>query len=266
MNFRKQTMRGLMLLGVVAITISPAVQAGNCRQGKGKRAQCQGQGQATRNGQPGAACCGNLEAPGTLSEEETRGLTFMLQEERLAHEVYVWMYETWGHRIFDNISAAESRHMAALSGLVETYGVDVADADEAGIFANADLQALYNQLIEQGEESLAAALRAGALVEEVDIEDLLEQIDNTDNVGVKQVYENLLQASHRHLRAFVRQLDAQEVTYQPQHLDAETYQAILNGGNGNRGRNGKQTRTTPGQRTKPRLTPGARRPARETQT
>jgi len=44
-----------------------------------------------------------------------------------------------------------------------------------GEFTDADLQALYDQLIRQGNESAADALKVGLAIEEIDILDLQER-------------------------------------------------------------------------------------------
>jgi hypothetical protein len=39
-----------------------------------------------------------------LSEAEAEGLSFMREEEKLARDVYLMLYEQWGIRIFQNIA------------------------------------------------------------------------------------------------------------------------------------------------------------------
>ena len=108
-----------------------------------------------------------------LSEAEAEGLSFMREEEKLARDVYLMFYEQWGIRIFQNIAKAEETHMSAVADLLERYGLpDPAEDTAVGVFTNPELQALYDQLMEEGSQSLADALRVGALVEEVDIVDL----------------------------------------------------------------------------------------------
>lgn len=47
-------------------------------------------------------------APAAVSPAEAEGLQFMREEEKLAHDVYVTLYQKWGVRVFDNISRASS--------------------------------------------------------------------------------------------------------------------------------------------------------------
>lgn len=158
-----------------------------------------------------------------LSEAEAEGLSFMREEEKLARDVYLMLYEQWGIRIFQNIAKAEETHMSAVAGLLERYGIPDPAADTAvGVFTNPELQALYDQLMEEGSQSLADALRVGALVEEVDIIDLEDYIDQTDNEDMLLVYQNLLKGSYNHLRAFTSTLEKQTgEIYQLQLLESE---------------------------------------------
>ena len=176
--------------------------------------------------------------PGELSEEETAALLYMREEEKLAHDVYVTLYDQWGLPVFQNISRSEQTHTDAVKALLDRYGLADPASTAAGVFTNPDLQALYIELIARGGQSLEEALKVGAAIEEIDILDLQERLAQTDNADIQQVFQNLLRGSSNHLRAFVRTLNTQTgQTYQPQYLSQEDYQVIIAGsmGNGNGG-------------------------------
>ena len=98
-----------------------------------------------------------------------------------------------------------------------------------GVFTNSTLQELYDQLVADGRQSLADALRVGAAIEEIDILDLEEQIAQTDQADIQLVYDNLMKGSRNHLRSFTSTLEKQTgESYQPQYLDPEAYEAIVN--------------------------------------
>ena len=166
-----------------------------------------------------------------LSEEEISDLLFMREEEKLAHDVYSYLYEQWGLNVFQNIANSEQTHTTSVLALLNQYGIsDPIERLNAGQFANSDLQNLYDQLVAQGSISLADAIKVGAAIEEIDILDLLEAQTRTGQADILLVYENLLQGSYNHLRAFVNTLRQQSgETYQPQYLSPEEYQAILDG-------------------------------------
>ena len=91
------------------------------------------------------------------------------------------------------------------------------------------LQDLYDDLIAQGSESLVEALKVGALIEEVDIIDLDDlRATVVAEEAINYVYEQLRKGSENHLRAFVKNLTKQGVTYEPQLMSEEDYTAIVN--------------------------------------
>jgi len=164
-----------------------------------------------------------------LSENEKQALIFMREEEKLARDVYMAMSESWDIPIFSNISRSETSHMEAIFALLEKYQIpDPVTNDKPGVFTNPAFTSLYQTLVNQGKNNLVDALRAGALFEEIDIADLRERKNESDNEDIKLVYENLLQASYRHLRAFSRNLEFREATYTPQRLSQKEIDEILN--------------------------------------
>ncbi|WP_161569203.1 DUF2202 domain-containing protein [Candidatus Oscillochloris fontis] len=173
--------------------------------------------------------------PTALSAEDAEALIYMREEEKLARDVYLFLGQTWSLPIFENIAASEQTHMDALKTLLDRYGLsDPAATTAAGEFNNPDLQALYTQLVARGQISLSEALAVGAAIEEIDILDLQQHLTATTPADITQVFQNLVAGSENHLRAFVRQWEAQTgSTYQPQYLDAASYQAIMNAENTN---------------------------------
>lgn len=166
---------------------------------------------------------------GTLTAAEEADILFMAEEEKLARDVYLALYEKWNARVFANIGDAEETHMSSIIVLIERYNLENPVQDTPGIFTNAELQALYTQLVQEGSSSLNEAFRVGALIEEIDIIDLQDAIGRTDKQDLIFVYENLMRGSRNHLRAFVRNLERQGETYEPQELSMEEYQEIISG-------------------------------------
>ncbi|AIF70096.1 hypothetical protein PAP_08575 [Palaeococcus pacificus DY20341] len=163
----------------------------------------------------------------SLSQEEIDGLLYMREEEKLARDVYLTLYEMYGLPVFQNIAQSEQTHTDAILSLIEKYNLTDPAVDEVGVFTNPELQELYDQLIVQGSQSLEDALKVGALIEEVDIKDLEEWIAKTDNADIIQVYESLISGSESHLRAFTRTLSTYGVSYEPQVISEEQYQEIV---------------------------------------
>jgi hypothetical protein len=168
---------------------------------------------------------------GDLGEVEAEGILFMREEEKLARDVYLTLYDQWQMPVFDNIAGSESTHMEAVKGLIDRYGLsDPAESKGIGEFADQELQALYDQLVVQGSQSLVDALRVGAMIEEIDILDLEERIAQTDKADIARVYDSLMRGSGNHLRAFVSSLERQGVTYESSYLSPAQLEDILSSG------------------------------------
>ena len=137
-----------------------------------------------------------------LSVEEAAHLLYMREEEKLALDIYQALYSKWQVRIFSNIAASEQRHFDAIGTLIDRYGLSGPAQPTAGVFTNADLQKLYDDLLDKGSLSLLDALQVGVAIEETDIDDLKAEIAITGNRDVLTVYGNLLNGSLNHLSAF----------------------------------------------------------------
>ncbi|MFZ6015645.1 MAG: DUF2202 domain-containing protein [Patescibacteria group bacterium] len=167
-----------------------------------------------------------------LSEEEAADLKYMREEEKLARDVYLALYDKWGQKIFSNIAGSEQTHTDSVRYLLERYSLEDPVKDETvGVFINKDLQKLYTDLVERGSTSLADALFIGATIEDLDIYDLKEAIARTDNEDIKTVYENLMRGSRNHMRAFSRQLKRNGGSYEAQYLSQQEIDGILQGDN-----------------------------------
>ena len=54
-----------------------------------------------------------------ISDEEATGLIFMREEEKLARDVYLTLYDVWETAVFDNIASSEQTHMDAVLMLID---------------------------------------------------------------------------------------------------------------------------------------------------
>ena len=166
----------------------------------------------------------------SLSTAESASLTYMREEEKLAHDVYARLNTLWGSQtpVFGNIAQSEATHTEAVRLLLVRYSLpDPAANLSEGLFVAPVLQQLYYDLTAQGSTSLINALRVGAAIEEIDILDLENALPAIDNQDIRQVYANLLKGSRNHLRAFVQALAQQGVTYTPAYLTTDAYIAIV---------------------------------------
>ena len=166
---------------------------------------------------------------GVLSADEIKYLNFMREEEKLARDVYLVLYQEWGAEVFANIALSEQQHTDAVRDLIDAYGLqDPVVNDSIGVFVAPELAQLYETLVERGRESIVEALYVGALIEEVDMEDIQHAIDVSDDNALLTVYDNLMRGSRNHLRAFVPAVEMLTGDqYEAQYLDQETMDEIL---------------------------------------
>lgn len=145
-----------------------------------------------------------------LSPQLQADLLYMWEEERLARDVYQFMYSKYGSKIFANIAISEQNHIDSVKSMIDKYRVSISaytDPAIPGIFVNQELQTLYNTLIAQGNISLTEAYKVGQLIETTDITDLDKRLLPDDlPANIRTVYENLRNGSENHLAAFNKQL------------------------------------------------------------
>lgn len=134
-------------------------------------------------------------------------LAYLIEEEKLAHDVYQVLGEKWGSRVFTNIQRSEATHQSAVLGVMQSRELTDPRQRVIGKFTHQDLQKLYDQLIAQGNKSASEAYAVGVTVETTDIADLEKAIKdlNAKDTDIKAVYDLLLSGSENHLRAFERQ-------------------------------------------------------------
>lgn len=140
----------------------------------------------------------------TYSQEDIDTLLYMIEEEKMAGDLYDSFYAQTGLKVFKTIAKSEDRHMKALLSQADKLGLDT-DAilgQPAGEFTNADLQALFDSLLLEGSTSADAALEAGLAVESADIADLEAASVTLAGTRLAKVYDSLLDGSAQHYDAF----------------------------------------------------------------
>jgi hypothetical protein len=189
--------------GICAVTgNAPTASAGVNGGPANGRAGAQGNGRGVSSTMRGQAI--NLPASGTLTTAQKADLAYMVEEEKLAHDVYVTLAADFPSDYqFARISNAESQHANALSNLLTRYGLTDPTAGEAvGEFSTSEFSSLYSELVGQATTA-ANALDVGIAVERLDISDLTSAMaDLTTAPDVLKTYTNLRTASQQHLDAF----------------------------------------------------------------
>lgn len=144
----------------------------------------------------------------TVSPEEKtkKQLLYLIEEEKLAHDVYTVMFQKYGATVFGNILESESTHQGRVLTLLQSRNIPDPRSSEIGVFNNSELQKLYDTLIAQGNQSTTEAYKVGVAIEEKDIADINVQLGTASDDDVISALEVLRKGSENHLRAFNRQL------------------------------------------------------------
>lgn len=177
----------------------------------------------------------------TLSQELLNTLSYMGNEERLAYDVYMRLYQSFPtQQTFYNIaSKAESKHIETVQLLVKKYvsdlnqftntnktvdsalNLDISYTDynisqlPAGQYNVDAIQTLYNILTNKGLVSQRDALEVGCMVEVTDINDLVIDLAlaNKENASdIVTSFEFLRDGSYSHYWAFDKALQNTGVT------------------------------------------------------
>jgi hypothetical protein len=132
-------------------------------------------------------------------------LKYMVEEEKLARDVYTVLAKTAAYPKFKNIANAEQFHLDQMSIVLANYGLWNATLKRGpGVFYNKELSALYKTLITKGQLSALDAIQVGIIIEEKDIADLTAMEKLITQEDIQFVVNYLKAGSQNHLAAFKR--------------------------------------------------------------
>jgi hypothetical protein len=141
--------------------------------------------------------------PTTLTTTQKAQLKYLVEEEKLARDVYTYLSAQVTTRKFSNIARSEQTHMNYMATLLTKYKLwNPTTNRKAGVFYNQEIQGLYNALTAEGAVGLLEAYGVGVKVEEVDIASIKEILLKAMPVDVKAALDLMLAASYNHLEAF----------------------------------------------------------------
>lgn len=148
-------------------------------------------------------------ATATRTYESADLLARLVEEEKVAHDLYLAFEEQYGARVFSNIKRSEVTHQEHVLAVMEATGVEDPRLPEPGQFRDADLQALYDDLLAQGSVNLPAAYQAGVDFETLDIAGLEAELEKApeSDVALTTLLHRLIDGSRNHLAAFQRQVN-----------------------------------------------------------
>ena len=148
---------------------------------------------------------------------------------KLAKVYYDNMYSKWDLLIFKNLSHCEKEHMETLLELIEDYSNPRLFAVlENNKFNFPELNESYSKFMNQGNQSLIAALEEAAFIEENTVKDLQNLIELSNEQFLAEELYEILTISRCHLQRVVCHLDHRDVVYKPKVLSVYEYLDCLN--------------------------------------
>jgi len=169
----------------------------------------------------------------SLTQPLKDSLAYMGNEERLAYDVYLNLYEYHQQnsgieikQLYNIATNAERKHIAIVQSLVQRYNLnasDLTDINETvvsdnnmsattmprGVYDIQAIQNLYDSLYTLGQNSQEDALKVGCMVEVTDINDLdkyITQAQESNATDIEAAFNTLRDGSYNHYWAFDKAL------------------------------------------------------------
>jgi len=170
---------------------------------------CMGNGYGQGNRGISSSTPSTSYSSSSLSSSLKSSLAYMYDEERLAKEVYLAIYQKQPVKQLSKIaSKAEVRHIDAVKKLAQKYGV-ATPYQKVGKYQSSHIETLFNQLYTKGIRSKKDAREVGCMVEVIDVDDLNRYMDEAQRANAQdllQTYSFLRKGSYNHYWAFDRGL------------------------------------------------------------
>jgi len=186
----------------------------------------------------GAFDINNYPKTQNLTQEIKDALAYMGNEERLAYDIYINLYNYHTKNSKDTIKQlqnialrSETKHIKVVQGLVKRYNIkseDLTNIDNpisnspisqekmpSGKYDIAKIQELYDSLYAKGIESKQDALEVGCMVEVTDINDLNKYINYATESNATDIlngFEFLRAGSYKHYWAFDKGLKSMGIS------------------------------------------------------
>lgn len=162
------------------------------------------------------------------SAAEVESLYYMREEEKLARNVSLALYDIWANDLFSNIAASEQTHTDAVKALIEKYQlIDPAAGNPPGVFTNPKFKLIYDSYLALGSQSRLSAITVGVTIEELDIMDIARWLQDVQRTDIRDVYESLTCGSRNHLRSYYAEFLAQSGSYSVQFITQAEFEAIV---------------------------------------
>ncbi len=154
----------------------------------------------------------NPESLVTITEELLETIEHVANEEKLAHDLYVTLYDYHLNDsnislspLYDIATYSEVEHVQTAEDIAAKYGVEIDSDLEIGVFGLHEIQELYEELYANGVGSPIDAYKTGCMVEVTDVYDLNADIVVAEDSNAEDIviaYSSLRDGSYNHYWAF----------------------------------------------------------------
>jgi len=167
-----------------------------------------------------------------LTQDLNNSLAYMGNEERLAYDVYLNLYNYHQNsdmeikQLYNIATNSESQHISIVQSLVQRYDLNASDFTDVnetvvndnnlsesnmprGVYDIQAIQDLYDSLYALGQNSQEDALKVGCMVEVTDIDDLdkyITQAQDANATDIEAAFNTLRNGSYNHYWAFDKAL------------------------------------------------------------
>ncbi|MCF6259102.1 MAG: DUF2202 domain-containing protein [Gammaproteobacteria bacterium] len=156
------------------------------------------------------------------NSQKVSSLLFMFEQKILAHDVFTTLHQHWQKRRFAILLRTESRHLRAIKRRLQNNGLtDQTLNNSTGVFNNSELQELYWELVDRGQNSVLDALHVSAFIKEMDIVNLQSVIDTSEKTKITRFYQKLMSSSKKHLSILIKQIEKRGGVYKPQEMSED---------------------------------------------
>ena len=169
----------------------------------------------------------------SLTQPLKDSLAYMGNEERLAYDVYLNLYDYHQQnsdmeikQLYNIATNSESKHISIVQSLVQRYDLNASDFTDVnetvvndnnlsesnmprGVYDIQAIQDLYDSLYALGQNSQEDALKVGCMVEVTDIDDLdkyITQAQDANATDIEAAFNTLRNGSYNHYWAFDKAL------------------------------------------------------------
>lgn len=183
---------------VLAATVSACADDGDATDASSAPATADASS-APANTATSTAPSATAPEPGDVGQRAIDDISRTFEGERMAHDLYSQLHEAWGQPRFERFADAGQRHLDALTAQMDRLGImRAAVMPEPGVYADPEVQALYDAWLDRGSSSEREALAVGIELEERAIAELEGIIARTEDAELAGAFGYLLDGARSH--------------------------------------------------------------------